>query len=64
MTRTLIQAVSAGALMATLMVGPIAASAVAFHGTPSVLSEKVLCYARGISCGQGPVLLPAVMRIR
>ncbi|MEW5425165.1 hypothetical protein [Amorphus sp. 3PC139-8] len=64
MTRTLIQAVSAGALMAAVFVGPIAVSAIAFKDTPSILDDKVLCYARGISCGEGPVLLPAVLGMR
>lgn len=64
MTRTLVQALSAGALMTAVMVGPIAASAIAFHGTPSFLSDKVLCYTRGISCGQGPVIMPALLGMR
>lgn len=59
MTRTVVQVISAGMLLSTIIIGPLAASAVASYGSPP--SSKVLCYARGISCGNGPVLLPAVL---
>ncbi|MDQ0316449.1 hypothetical protein [Amorphus orientalis] len=64
MTRTIVQTLSAGMILSALIVGPFAISTVASHGVPSAASGKILCFAKGISCGNGPVLMPAVLGMR